>query len=341
MVILASSWDPTHLKQLSFLLALAGLILATALIGWFGAGHVADALLSVGWEGLSALLGWNVLLAGLLGLAWAALMPPGTAPLGGLIWARMVRDAAGNCLPFSQMGGVVLGTRALAMQGVRWPLAAAGSVVDVTAEFLAQVGFMMIGLIELLNHAPGSRLTVPVGVGLVLAGVGAAGFMWLQRGGGRLFGALARRIAAPWFAEAPTHVRAFQDDLARLYASPTRLGLGVGLHLIGWIAGGTGTWIAFQLLGADIDFDDVLAIDALTHIALSATVLVPAGAGVQEAAYASLGAVFGVPAELSLGVSLLRRARDLAIGVPILLVWQTQEMRRAALAAHMPAGPIG
>ncbi len=317
------------------------MILATALIAWFGAGHVAEALLSVGWEGFSALLGWNLLLAGLLGLAWMVLMPPGTAPLGGLIWARMVRDAAGNCLPFSQMGGVVLGARSLAVQGVPWSLAAAGSVVDVTAEFLAQVGFMLIGMIELLNHAPGSRLTVPVGVGLMLAGAGAATFMWLQRSGGRLFGALARRIAAPWFDDATAHVQSFQEDLTRLYASPARLALGVALHLAGWIGGGAGTWIGFQLLGADIDFDDVLAIDALTHIALSATVLVPAGAGVQEAAYASLGAIFGVPAELSLGVSLLRRARDLVMGIPILLVWQSVEMRRAALAARVPAGPVG
>ena len=31
---------------------------------------------------------------------------------------------------------------------------------------------------------------------------------------------------------------------------------------------------------------------------------------------------------LSLGVSLIRRARDVALGVPILLIWQFFEMRR-------------
>ena len=38
--------------------------------------------------------------------------------------------------------------------------------------------------------------------------------------------------------------------------------------------------------------------------------------------------IFGIPPELSLGVSLVRRGRDIAIGVPILLVWQFIEMRR-------------
>jgi hypothetical protein len=37
--------------------------------------------------------------------------------------------------------------------------------------------------------------------------------------------------------------------------------------------------------------------------------------------------VFGVPPEVSLGVSLVRRGRDLVVGVPILLVWQLIEMR--------------
>ena len=50
--------------------------------------------------------------------------------------------------------------------------------------------------------------------------------------------------------------------------------------------------------------------------------------GVQEAGYIGLGALFGIPAELALGAALLRRGRDLAWGVPILLAWQWREVRR-------------
>ena len=39
--------------------------------------------------------------------------------------------------------------------------------------------------------------------------------------------------------------------------------------------------------------------------------------------------IFGVPPELSLAVSLIRRARDLTVGIPILLLWQFLEVRRA------------
>ena len=47
-----------------------------------------------------------------------------------------------------------------------------------------------------------------------------------------------------------------------------------------------------------------------------------------EAGYAGLGTIFGIPPEMSLAVSLLRRARDISIGVPILLIWQMVEVRR-------------
>ena len=61
--------------------------------------------------------------------------------------------------------------------------------------------------------------------------------------------------------------------------------------------------------------------------AAAVTFLVPVNAGVQEAGYAGLGAAFGVPPEISLGVSLVRRGRDIVVGVPILLLWQFIEIR--------------
>ncbi len=73
---------------------------------------------------------------------------------------------------------------------------------------------------------------------------------------------------------------------------------------------------------------EALAIEGMLHVILATAVLVPGYAGVQEAGYAGLGALFGVPPEVSLGVSLIRRARDIAIGIPILLIWQYFEVRR-------------
>ena len=56
---------------------------------------------------------------------------------------------------------------------------------------------------------------------------------------------------------------------------------------------------------------------------------VPNGLGVQEAAYALLVPLFGIAAPVGIAVSLIKRARDIAVGVPILLIAQAVEGRRA------------
>jgi hypothetical protein len=43
-----------------------------------------------------------------------------------------------------------------------------------------------------------------------------------------------------------------------------------------------------------------------------------------------LAPVFGLTPEIGLAISLLRRARDVVVAVPVLLAWQLAETRRAA-----------
>jgi hypothetical protein len=73
-----------------------------------------------------------------------------------------------------------------------------------------------------------------------------------------------------------------------------------------------------------------IAIQALVEGLRSATVFIPASVGIQEAGYAALAPVFGLTPEIGLAVSLLRRARDIVVAVPVLLIWQLIEGRRAA-----------
>jgi hypothetical protein len=50
---------------------------------------------------------------------------------------------------------------------------------------------------------------------------------------------------------------------------------------------------------------------------------------VQEGAYVMLGGLFGLPPDTALALSLLKRARDLAIGIPALATWQALESGKA------------
>jgi hypothetical protein len=48
-----------------------------------------------------------------------------------------------------------------------------------------------------------------------------------------------------------------------------------------------------------------------------------------------LGALFGFAPETGVAISLLRRARDVAVGVPVLLAWQAVEARRIGGSADV------
>ncbi|MEI9890272.1 MAG: hypothetical protein WDN45_06275 [Caulobacteraceae bacterium] len=80
-----------------------------------------------------------------------------------------------------------------------------------------------------------------------------------------------------------------------------------------------------------------MAIESLLFAARNAAFIVPSGLGVQEGVYALVGPLFGLPAEAALALSLLKRGRDLAIGVPVLLSWQLAEGKRSLFARRPSA----
>lgn len=318
----------SRLLRWSVVLALAGLALGTALIGWFGAGLVFREVLSVGAGGFALVCAWQLVLFVGLGLAWGALLPRGTGvSLIVPVWGRMVRDSAGNCLPFSQIGGFAAGARATVLAGLSWPMAAASTAADVAAELLAQLGFVGVGLSILVARHPGSQLVWPALAGLVVGIAAALGFVWAQRGGSGVFGVVMTRMLGAINLQAEGQVSAVQAALAAIHAEGWRFWLSTALHLLNWLGTGVADWIAYNLLGAHIDLLSAFAIDSLLHAALAMAVLVPGYAGIQEAAYVGIGALFGQTASISLAVSLLRRARDLSVGLPILVSWQAAEWR--------------
>jgi putative membrane protein len=312
------------------MLAAVGVALALYLVRYVGWHAVLSAAGAIGWTGFALFCLGALAVFVLLGAAWQVLMPAALAPrLRVLIGARLVRDAAAEVLPLSQLGGIALGVRAAILQGVSTPLAAASMIVDVTTEMLAQIAYAVLGITILLARVPPSSqvasLTSACVTGLLLAAVAVALFITLQRRGKRITGVLARRLlsrAGHTFAGVGT-------ALETIYRSPARVVLSSTLHLAAWVGNGAVVWLGFRLIGAHIDVVAALAIESLVYAIRSAGAFVPNALGLQEGAYLVLGPLFGVPAELALAISVLKRARDITLGVPVLLSWQAAEGRRA------------
>jgi putative membrane protein len=318
------------------LVAALGICLALYVVIHTGFGTVVAAVSRIGLGGFGVLCLFGLAMSPLLAAAWFVLLPrEGGGHFGVLVWARMVREAASDLLPFSSIGGIVLGARAAILHRLPAPLAFASTIVDVTTELLAQIAFIALGLVILTKHGSPAVYSASLGkfvlIGLALAIIAGAVLLALQRYGQPL----TTQIAARLLPRAATLTAAVGAKLDAIHGTRSRVALSCAVHFAAWIASGTATWIAFRLMGARVDCLLAIAVEAFVGAVRSAAVLVPGGLGVQEAAYALLAPLLGVGAEFGIAVSLLKRARDIVLAVPILLVSQAVEGRRLLSGAEI------
>jgi putative membrane protein len=309
---------------------IAGTSLLTALVLHYGAHAIAHALFALGWDGFGAIIAAHVLLIGLMGLSWWVLgLGRSDARPMRFVWGRLMRDSASEALPFSQLGGFVLGARALALSGVAAAYAAASTIVDVTVELVAQLAYTLIGLAILATLQPDNRLVLPVLGGVAVMAVLAVVFVSVQARGAGAAERCALRMAQSWLGTSKAASGGVQSEIIALHACPARLAASATLHLLSWLCNGLEAWLALRLLGAHVSVAQAVVIDSLLYGIRSVAFMVPNAIGVQEGGYIMLGGLFGVPPDVSLALSLVRRGRDLVIAAPALLAWQMMEGRRA------------
>lgn len=305
----------------AFVAGAAGLV---ALTVYAGAGAVLRALGALNFKGLLLVALVHLPIAALIGLAWWLIGRdiPG-AGARKFIWARFVRDAAAEALPFSQLGGFVLGLRALHLGGVSVLRGALAMSVDLVVELWAKVPYFLLGLIALFALRPGSHLfqTLFLALGVTVAVVSVPIVFRNRLGEALETSALA--IAKRWPSIGPREeLRPFY---LRILSRKRSLFAAFALHFACWTLGAGELWIMLALMGVHPSLGEALAIDSLVSGLRTFGFLVPAAAGVQEASFVLVGALFGLSPATAVAVSLVRRARDLALGAPILAAWQYQE----------------
>lgn len=314
------------MKLFSVLAAIAGLTLLAALVAHFGFGAVTHSLAAFGWGGFASVCGIHLALIAAMGLAWAVLLPSTRVWVS--IWGRLIRDSGSEVLPLSQVGGYVLGARAVVLGGVSGTAAMASTIVDVTLELFAQLAYTAISLLCLVYLRPQVAPVTPIATGLAIAALLATAFLVVQRRGFDALDRFARMLSSSWAKKSAAGVAALHTALRDIYRRQTRIWASFALHLACWIVSTLEAWIALRIAGVLLGFSSVLVIEGLLYAARSAAFAVPNAVGVQEGAYILLGGGFGLAPETALALSLLKRARDLMIGLPALAMWQLLESSR-------------
>jgi len=306
---------------------------AAAVIG-AGAGAVARALQTLHLRGLLVLALLHLPIVVLMGLAWrlASGDDPPASP-SRFLWARFVRDAAGEVLPFLYLGGVALGVRALG-RGRAITLGAVSACIDGVMELTAKLPYVLAALLSLLALGPQSRFTRLLALALAATGIAVASLALARRSLGASLGAMARAVSSRWPAVLSPDDGAgcdVQGCFDRILRQRARLWSSFTLHLCCWCLGAGEAWVIFRLLGADLSLLQALAIDGTVVGLRTFGFMVPAAAGVQEVSYMLAGAVFGIPPAAAIAASFARRARDLLLGVGTLGIAAAGDARAAVL----------
>ncbi len=307
-----------------------GLALFTALIAWFGAAEITDALLVIGWGILAVSLFRLALLTFDL-LSWRVLLDSGNRrSFARLFWIRWVADSINTLLPVARVGGEILRAHMLHRRSVDGAVAGASVMVDVTAGIFTQLLFSVVGVIAfVLVVGAGESTNLNLSIGLVLFGLGVTGFYLVQRSG--LFSVLARVAGqtidgAAWRKLTGAAIE-FDTATTALYQNKSAVALCCFWRIVGWVSGTAEVWLILYLLGHPVSFAEAFILESLGQAARSAGFMVPGGIGIQEGGLLLIGAHLGLTPELALALSLAKRAREIIVGVPCLIVWQLAEGR--------------
>ena len=331
---------PARVRRSAYIALLLGLALFTALIVKEGAGQIAAALAVAGW-GLLVVAVFHFVPLSIDSIAWAMLFSRSRRPaFGKLLWARWIADAASSMLPVSQLGGEVARARALAVSGISGRLSGATVVVDVTLSALSEMTFALAGVFLLIDRLGRGAVALYVAAGVTTFAVLVGVFYRLQRRGlfGSMVRALARTTGGRMWLEMVGGAEALDEAITEIYDHPRRVLWSALFNLLSWLVGTGEVWLAMYFLGHPVDIAEAVLLESLGQAIRHAAFVIPASLGVQEGGFLFLGALVGLPPDLSLALSLAKRAREVILGVPGLISWHLAESNRLRRSKSSRAG---
>ncbi|MBM3487696.1 MAG: flippase-like domain-containing protein [Alphaproteobacteria bacterium] len=309
---------------------LGGLALVIVLVAWQGAGTIAETLTVAGLQTLWLPVYYAAIPIALSAVSWRLLFPRAGAPGHGLAWrATWVGLAVNWLLPVAQIGGEVVKARLLVQARIPGALAFASVVVDKFIQAVTQLLFALAGVVLLLVHGGDDRVIAGT-LGFVgLLALGLIGFYRAQLA--RPYALIARfagRFAPALRGERVAgHGAGFDEALGEIYSRRRDVILSALWRLVFRLAVAVEVWLALDFLGNPITLMEAVILESIGQAIRGAAFMVPGGLGIQEGGFMILGAAVGLDPALGLALSLLKRVRELGVGLPGLLAWQLAEGR--------------
>jgi putative membrane protein len=318
------------IQPIAYILGLAGGALFIVLLIREGAAQVGLAIARAGW-GLFAITLFHLVQTLSDAAGWLELIPKqDRVGLTSSFFLHWLGESINNLLPTGRVGGDIVVARVAAMWGMPLRIATAAMIVDITIGIITKVIFIVISSILLIAATGRIDLTRPALVAVLTGLLAAAGFYAVQRMGiFRWSATLASRLAKSPGWDSLVQGGEALDQTIRLLYTRRRGVTGCALFwTLSWIIASVEVWIALWALGLPTSFTTAVILESATLAIRGAAFLVPGAVGVQEGGYILLGNLLGIPSEMALALSLIRRVRELALGIPGLITWHLIETNR-------------
>ncbi|GAN86046.1 lysylphosphatidylglycerol synthase domain-containing protein [Komagataeibacter intermedius] len=333
------------MRQLTFIAGAFGIGLTIWMLGRFGLHDILRLIAAGGWS-IPAIIIFHASQVCVSAQAWRTLAGTGRAPLAFMDFfaLRCAREGINNLLPVAQVGGEVITTRLMARRenmGIK--RAAAATICDLTIELLSQVTFTLIGLGVLFCLVNRSHVTDEL-----MESAGAAVLLGMVFFGSQYLGAVSLvekllvRIAAHLGWDGVDDIRGLHAEIIALYRAHENSLRAGALQLLGWSLGTFEVFLVLKAMGHPLSLADSFVIESVGQAAKSAGFAVPGALGVSEGGYIIIGGLFGLSPQVGIALSLIKRLREIAWGLPSLVAWQVMEIRwirpdpSTAGEAHLP-----
>jgi putative membrane protein len=307
----------------------AGVAACIWLTAWFGIADVGNAVASVGW-GMALVVLARAATVAVAGAGWWLLFPAnGRLRLRAAVLLRFIREAVNTLLPLTQVGGDIIGARLLTFWAVPGPLGVASLIIDVLMQAATQFLFGTLGLLTLVALDVDRTVALIAAAGLALAAPLLGGFYLAQRGGGhRVLHFVLSRLKQDSNWRVLGTVDAIYEGLGAIYAGRSNIVASALVHMAGWLVGVAEVLIVLAFMGHPVTIAEALVIESLLQAVRGAAFAIPSALGAQEAGLILLCGLFAIPPDQALALALIKRAADLAVGVPGLIALQILEGER-------------
>ena len=315
------------IKPIVYILGLAGLGIFIALLIREGADRVGSAISHAGW-GLLSVTVYHLLQTLSDAAGWSVLIPKKhRVPLIKSFFLNWIGESINNLLPTGRVGGDIVITRIAGWWGTPLNIATAVMIVDVTIGIVTKVIYIVAAGILLVTVTGRSDLARPTVAAAITGTLAAAGFYAVQRLGiFRWITTLASHVVrSPDRNSLVQTGETLDQTIAFVYARRSGVAGCYFFWILSWVFASGEIWLSLSALGFQSSFIAAMILESAALAIRGAAFLVPGAVGVQEGTYIVVGNLLGIPGEIALALSLVRRIRELALGIPALVWWQFME----------------